>query len=101
MREPASETAGGRRGIARADDRDRLFVDQVEVALRHHQRRRVLKLHEQSRIESLPQRQIFRAELLHLRNLTLRVVAAEQARRRTATAPRQVGYSGKRRRSAT
>ena len=56
--QPAREAAGRRRGIARADDRHRRPVEQVEIALGDQQRRRILELGQQPRIEPLPERQI-------------------------------------------
>src|SRR5215207_871406 len=84
MRQAASEAAGCGGRVARPDDRDGLSVEQIEIALRDHERRRVLELCQQARIETLPQHQIFRAELLNSRDLALSLVTAEEPRRCTA-----------------
>jgi hypothetical protein len=54
MGEPPCEAARRGRSVARADDRHRLPVEQVEIALCNQQRRRILKLGEQSRVQPLP-----------------------------------------------
>ena len=100
VREATREAARGSGGIPCADDRHRHPVEQVEIAFGHQQRRRILKLGKQPRIQPLPERQIFRAEILDSRHLALRLVAAEQTRRRPAPAPREIRNSLKRRRGA-
>src|SRR5206468_1043341 len=98
MRQATGEAACSRRSIAGADNGDRLAVEQLEVALGHQQRRCVLLLGEEARIEPLPNRQIARAELLHFGNLALGIVAAEEPRRTPAAAPSEVGHCRERRR---
>ena len=66
VRQPAGEAAGRRRCIARADDRGRLAIEQIEVALGDQQRRCIFELREQSRIQSLPEGEKCSAELLDL-----------------------------------
>ena len=91
--EAAGEAAGG---VARADDRHRRPVEEVQITLGHQQGRRVFELGEETRIEPLPQSQVARAELIDSRDLALGLVAAEQSRRQTAAAPRQIGDGRKR-----
>ena len=64
VRQPAREAARGRRGIARADDGDRGALEQAKLPLGHEQRRRVVHLGQQARVEPLPEHQIARAQLL-------------------------------------
>ena len=96
----AREAARRRRGIARADDRHRRPVEQVEVALRHQQRRRVLELGQQPRIEPLPQRQELGAELVDPRDLALGIVAAAEPGRLPAATPGEIGHGRERGRGA-
>ena len=75
-------------------------VEQVEVALGDQQRRRILELGEQPRIEPLAERQIPRAELLDPRDLALGLARRSRSRRLAAAAPRKVGNGVERRRRA-
>ena len=96
VRQPAGEAAGRRRGVARADDRDGLPVEQVEVALGDQERRRIFELGEQARIEPLAEQQIARAELRDPARSR-----ARPRRGRTAPAPgrRRAGRGRARRRA--
>ena len=95
VRQPASEAAGRRRGVARAHDRHRLAVDQVEIAFRNQQRRRILDFGKKPGIKALSEREEPRAEPLHLRDLTLGVVAGPDRRRPPATPAGEVGHRSK------
>jgi len=79
--EAAGESARRGRGVAGSDDGDCRAVEQTEIALGDKQRRRVLELREQARIEALPERQVTRAEFLDSGDFALGIVAAEQSRR--------------------
>ena len=92
MREPAREPARCGRGIARADDRDRGALEQSELALGHQQRRGIVHLGEQPRVQPLPQRDVARAEPLYLGDLALGVGSAEQAGRASPTAAREIRH---------
>ncbi|GAA4720263.1 hypothetical protein GCM10023325_16670 [Sphingomonas lutea] len=76
MRQPAREAARRGRGIARADHRHHPPVEQLGLPACDQQRRRIVKLRQRTRIQSLTQRQITRAELLDGRHLALRLLAA-------------------------
>ena len=73
-------------------------LEQAELALGHQQRRRVVHLREEARIEALPEDDVARAELLDPFDLPLGIGAAEQARRSPAAAPGEIGHRGQRRR---
>src|SRR5690349_18832060 len=90
MSEPTGEPAGGSRCIACPHDGDRLSIEEIEIALRDQQRRGVFEFSKHSRIESLPQRQPLRAELLDPRDFALGLFAGAQRRRFTAAATGQV-----------
>ena len=94
--EAAREAAGCRRGVAGADHRDRLPIEQANLPLRDQQRRRILQLCQQARIEALPERQPLRAELLDPVDLTLGAVPGAQYRRPAASATREIGNGGQR-----
>jgi hypothetical protein len=72
----------------------------IATALGDQQRRRVLELGEQSRVQPLPQRYEPRAELFDACNLAFGVSAAPQHRRPAAAATRKVGHGLKCRCSA-
>jgi hypothetical protein len=101
VRQAARKTARRRRGVARADDRDRLPVEQVEVALRDQQRRRVFQLGKQPRIQPLPKRQEPGPQLLHLRDLALGIGARAQRGRFAPSAPGKVWHGVERRSRAS
>src|SRR5207248_2988140 len=94
----AREAACSGRGVASAHDRDRLPVEQVQIASGDEQRWRILGLHEQAWIEPLPGREIMTTKLLNPGDLSFGIAAAEQARHLAAAAPRQVRNRRKRRR---
>ena len=96
VRQPAREAARRRRRVARADDRHRLPVEQLEIALGDQQRRRILQLGKQPRIQPLPQRQE-RAPSFSTRAISRSASARlAQPRRLAAAAPREVGHRVKR-----
>jgi hypothetical protein len=92
VREAAREPAGRGRGIARADDRHGLLVQQVQIAFRNQQRRRVLELGKQPRVEAPPQCQPLRTEFVDPGDFALGIVAAAQWRHLAPAAPRKVGH---------
>ena len=101
MGKAAREAARRGRGVARADQRHGLPVEQGEVALGRQQRRRILELRQQARVKALPQRQPPGAELLDPLDLALGMVAAVELRRLAPAAPGEVGNRGQRRSGAT
>jgi hypothetical protein len=94
--ESAGEAARGGGCVPCAHDRDGLSVEQVEVALRDDQRRGVVELRQKPRVEALPNREISRAELLHLGDFSLGSIPAEQLRGSTAASARQIRNGRKR-----
>ena len=97
VRQSPRKAAGGRRGVAGADDRHGLPLEKREIALGDEQRRRVLHLAQQARVKRLAEHQISAAELLDPGDLALGLVAAGQPRRLAAAAPGEVGHGGERR----
>jgi len=84
------EAARGCRSIARTDDRDRGFIQQVEIALGHDQRWRILKLGKETRIKSSPECQLSGAELFHFGDFALGIIAGPQDGGLTAAAPSEL-----------
>lgn len=97
VRKAAGEAAGRGRRVASADQRDRLAIEQVQIALRNQQRRRVLELREQARVEPLSEGNELPVELLDLRDLTLRIRYTPQRRSLPAAAAGEVRDCVKRR----
>src|SRR5205085_112812 len=67
--EAASEAARGRRSVARSDNGNGLAIEQSEVPLGSEKRRRILQFSQQPRVESLPEHEPLRANLLRPRYL--------------------------------
>ena len=63
VRQHPREAARRRRGVARADQRDRGLFEQGEMAFDDQRRRRAFELGEQRRIEALAEKQVARAGL--------------------------------------
>jgi len=72
-------------------------LEQAQLALSHQQRRRIVHLGQQPRIQALPEDDVARAELLDPIDLALGIAAAEQIGPTPAAATRQVGHRGQRR----
>jgi hypothetical protein len=90
MRHSARETASGGGGIAGADDRDPLPIEQVQLTFGDQQRRRILELAEEARIKALAERKISCPEFLDTRNLALGIMERVQGWRGPAAAPGQI-----------
>src|SRR4051794_37901308 len=97
MRETAGEAAGGRRCVPGPDNGNCAAIEQIEVAPRDQQRRRVVELGKQPRIEPLPERDIAGAELFAPRDFPFSVVPAEQPRRRASASPGELRHRFQRR----
>jgi hypothetical protein len=71
MGQAASEAAGGRAGVAGADQRHQRSVEQPGVTLDDQQGRRVVDLSQRARVQPLSEHQVAGAERLHPRQLAL------------------------------
>jgi hypothetical protein len=91
MRETSGKPAGCGRGISSPDDRKRLPIEQIEVASRDQQRRRVFQLCQQPRIEALPDCQPPPAEPVDSGDLPFCVVAGPERRRFSPATPGEIG----------
>ena len=84
-------TAGGGRGVARADDRHGGLVEEGKVALDDEGGRRGFELGEQRRIEALAEEEVARAEALDALDLALDEIAPGQLRGAPAAARGEIG----------
>ena len=91
-----SEAARRSRGVAGADNRHGLPVEQLQVAPRNEQRGRILQLGKQARIKAPTHRKKTGAELLDAGDLLLSVANGPDCGRFPAATTRQVRNGGER-----
>jgi hypothetical protein len=92
VREPAGEAACRRRGVPRTDDRNRLPLKQVEVALGSQQRRCIVQLGKQPRKKPLPKCEVACPEPFDGLDLALGIRSGGQPRRCASSASGQVRH---------
>ncbi len=80
MGQTPREAAGSGRCVARPDDCNRHAVEQIEPALGDQQRRRIVQLGQQPRVEPLAKRHVTRAKCFDPSNLGVGRAPAEQCR---------------------
>jgi hypothetical protein len=76
MGEAPSEAAGRGGSVSRANHRDGWPVEQIDIALRDQERRRIVDLGKKRGIKPPPEYQVTGTELLNLRPLALRFIDA-------------------------
>ena len=96
-RQAPGEAAGGRRGVAGANDRHRLPLEQGEIALGDQQGGRRRQLGQQGGIKPLPKRQVARAKLFDPVDFLARHCLRSDRRRPAAAARGKIGDRGQRR----
>jgi hypothetical protein len=96
MSKTTCEAAGGSRGVAGTDDGDALPVEQVQIAFCHEQRRRILELGQQPRVEPLAKGEVAAAEFFDPCNFSLGVLPAAQRWNSPPSAACEVGDRSKR-----